>query len=401
MKKLSLISILITIFFTYLSGQNKVVVSDGNNILNDEIEELITENLKRNNLEYTTVMDFRNHCDYYLGSLVVKNNEAFITLMDCENKEIGTKNLGTGFLTARNQEKAILLSFAITDIAGNPGRYTSVVPSERPSSEERSILTEKPITVEKTIPETPSPGEAEHSSRYFFAPSAYNLKKGELYYNTIYFLLHDIQYGVSDNFSIGMGTTIAGMPFYITPKITVPAGEKSTIGVGDMMMLGTWGSDFFGNLFYGVYTYGTHNKNISLGTGVLSTNESDITGSNNSLVLNLSAMARTSGFVYFVTENYGFRVSRMQDAYRWNPDYIYETYEQNQTLIYGLTGLRFVNKTNDVVCWQFGLSYVWSFFGEIPERYTYGGWETYAEDGGSKFITIPTVSYTKKFGKKF
>ena len=47
----------------------------------------------------------------------------------------------------------------------------------------------------------PNPNE----TRYLFAPSAINLKKGEGYYQNTYLLLHSFNYGITDNFSIGGG----------------------------------------------------------------------------------------------------------------------------------------------------------------------------------------------------
>ena len=61
---------------------------------------------------------------------------------------------------------------------------------------------------------TPNP----HPSRYFFAPSAIPLKKGEKYYQNALFLVNSFQVGLNDHFSIGGGLVIP-CALFITPKI--------------------------------------------------------------------------------------------------------------------------------------------------------------------------------------
>src|SRR5665811_603994 len=43
------------------------------------------------------------------------------------------------------------------------------------------------------------------STRYFWSPNGYGLKKGEGYYQNIWVLWNQFAYGVTDNFSIGGG----------------------------------------------------------------------------------------------------------------------------------------------------------------------------------------------------
>ena len=51
-----------------------------------------------------------------------------------------------------------------------------------------------------------------HDTRYFFSPSAFGLEKGEGYYGHSYFFLWQMQYGISEDISIGFGTSFAGLP---------------------------------------------------------------------------------------------------------------------------------------------------------------------------------------------
>ncbi len=392
------IALVLLVFIPFqIAGQDKLTINDRSGILTEELENLLSDKLARDGLEYTNIVDMRNKCDYYFSSLSKTDEDILLKIEDCEEKILGTKKLGKNFLSGSELEKSIILSFSIFEIIEQPGEISAGVRGQVIEGEGKEVYRQDTVY-----------GENEHRSRYFFAPSAYNLREGELYYNTVYFFLHDIQYGISDNLSIGMGTTLIGIPFYLTPKITFRAGEKSTFAIGDMMILGTWGSDFFGNLLYAIYTRGSYDNNVSLGAGLFTTNESEMTRNNNSLVINLSGITRASQFMYLVTENYGFRVRTSQEAWYDNYNdmtgeytYFSETFNQDQTIIYGLTGLRFVNKKKNWVSWQFGLTYILNFFEKIPTTYQSEPWYTSATDGGSRFIAVPTLTFTIKFGKKY
>ena len=74
-------------------------------------------------------------------------------------------------------------------------------------------------------------GQNTHSTRYFFAPSAIPLKKGDKYYQNALFLVNSFQAGLTDHFSIGGGLVV---PFalFITPKIGYQVADKVHVGGG-------------------------------------------------------------------------------------------------------------------------------------------------------------------------
>jgi hypothetical protein len=288
--------------------------------------------------------------------------------------------------------------YALSEILGNPYKNIAEIPvtPNAPGS--------VPGTDEAPVYQT-DPGQ--HRSRYFFAPSSYNLEEGELYYNSLYFFLHDIQYGINDNFSLGMGTTLAGFPFYITPKVTIPLNDVSTFAIGDMLLLGTWNSDFFGNLLYATITRGSYSNNVTVGTGYLYTRAGDITNTTHAPVFNFSALGKMSDHIYFITENYASQVKTKQTAsYSYYDEvtfeYIYNTvdFEQKVFFIYGMSGFRFINRKRDVISWQIGLTYLYQSGDDIPVQYTGNNWYTSAESG-SRFITFPVIGFTRKFGLKY
>ncbi len=400
MKKYLLTAVMLMLLTTsvYLSAQNKLTVDDRARFLSEEVETLLKGRLAADNLELTYVIDFKKKCDYWFASTYLQNDELYLSIKDCNDKTAGIKNLGMKIISASDSDKAMLLYFAIAEIINNP--YKNVpqvsaqanVPSSAGESDEAPVYQTDP---------------GQHKTRYFFAPTSYNLEKGDLYYNSLYFFLHDVQYGITDQFSLGMGTSIAGFPFYVTPKLTIPYNDKSSFAIGDILLLGTWNTDFFGNLLYGTYTYGDYRNNITVGGGHLYTRAGEITSTTNAPVVNFSALAQMSDHIYFITENYASQIKTKQDAFYnfYDPvngyyDYRTENFDQDVFFIYGLTGFRFINRKKDVISWQVGLTYLFRSPEDIPVKYSVSTWNTSA-DSESRFITFPVIGYTRKFGVKY
>ena len=145
------------------------------------------------------------------------------------------------------------------------------------------------------------------ATRYFFSANGYGLKKGEAYYQNVWVLFNQFAYGITDNISIGGGIVplflFAGTstPVWITPKVSIPIIENSfNIGLGALAgtLIGETDSGF--GLLYGSTTFGTRDRNLSLGLGYgySSGNFADLP------TISLSAMIRTGPKGYFITENY-------------------------------------------------------------------------------------------------
>ncbi len=392
MKSLIVLSLAVQFAATVsLFAQTKLTFDDKARFLSEEVESLLKTRLEADNIEFTYNVDFKKKCEFWFATTYIQNDELFLTIKDCNEKTAGTKNLGVKIITAADADKAMLMYFAISEIINNPykdipqGDKTGTTPATSPESAETPVHQIDP---------------GQHRSRYFFAPSSYNLEEGELYYNSLYFFLHDLQYGISDQFSLGMGTTIIGFPFYVTPKITIPYNEKSNFALGDMLILGTWNSDFFGNLLYGTYTRGDYRNNVTVGGGYLYTQEGDLTLTTNAPVFNFSALGKVSDHIFFITENYSSQVKTKQTADNSSFNPITVDFKQNVFFIYGMTGFRFINRTRDVISWQLGLTYLYRSGDDIPVQYTGDNWYTSAESG-SKFITFPVVGFTRKFGLKY
>lgn len=389
-------------------SQNKLAIDDRTGVLTPEDMDLLKDRLSPEGIELVTMVDFTARCDYYFGELRPEDRDMILYLIDCEDRLLGQRNLGGRIHTLQGQDRAFLIAYSISDILTRPDDGTAgKAQAGLQDAGDGEQVTARDWD-QMTAPGDPfaeGPLSNEHDTRYFFAPTAFNLRKGELYYNTVYFFLHDIQYGVSDHFSFGMGTTLIGLPVYFTPKLSIPVGEKYAVALGDMLIVGTYGTDAIGNLAYGNFSRRGNSGNISLGGGYLVTNESELTGRTSSGVFNLSGLTQISPYIYLLTENYFFGVNTRQSAWldiydeqTGYYDYLSEDFIQNLKLWYGISGFRIISKRSDFVSWQIGLTYLVMLPGPIPSQYR--SWQTSAPDK-LNLIAFPAVSYTRKFGRKY
>ena len=142
-----------------------------------------------------------------------------------------------------------------------------------------------------------------HATRYFYAPSAIGLKKGEGYYQNTYLLLNSFNVGITNHISIGGGlellsTFITKDPiFFITPKVGFKVSEKFHAG-GGLLFAGIPGTTL--GTIYGTGTYGSKDHNItsSLGWGFVDGEFSQRP------ILTLSGMTRISKRAALVSENW-------------------------------------------------------------------------------------------------
>ncbi|MGI4740089.1 MAG: hypothetical protein ACRYG7_33380 [Janthinobacterium lividum] len=112
-----------------------------------------------------------------------------------------------------------------------------------------------------------------NSTHMFLAPTARNLHQGEGEAQVINIILGSINYGITDNISVGLLVPVipfVGIPaLAITPKVSVPLTDKLQVGVGVLygFTTGVFGSSESAGLGYGLATYGTADTNVTLGLG--------------------------------------------------------------------------------------------------------------------------------------
>lgn len=152
--------------------------------------------------------------------------------------------------------------------------------------------------------------ENPHSTRYFYLPNGYGLKQGEGYYQNTWVLFNQVSYGFTNNFSLGAGLIPTflfgadGFPFWITPKVTIPV-KKDKWNLGAGAIIGKYfdpednDSPFIG-LLYGVSTFGSREKNVTLGVGYAFA-DGDISSTP---ILTLGGTIQTGRRHFLLSENY-------------------------------------------------------------------------------------------------
>lgn len=113
-----------------------------------------------------------------------------------------------------------------------------------------------------------------NSTHMFLAPTARNLHQGEGEAQIINIVVGEVNYGLTDNISLGLAVPV--IPFFgipavaITPKVSVPLNDKLRVGAGAIygFTTGLGGSSVeSGGVGYGLATYGTADTNFTLGLG--------------------------------------------------------------------------------------------------------------------------------------
>jgi hypothetical protein len=147
------------------------------------------------------------------------------------------------------------------------------------------------------------------STRTFFAPNGYGLKKGEGYYQNVWVLVNSFAVGINDYVSVGGGLIPAFLfagsptPLWITAKVSVPVvKDKFNIGAGALVGTVAGEPDTGFGIFYGIATVGSRDANFSLGMGYAVLAEDG----SSAPMINISGMLRVSPRGYLITENYIF-----------------------------------------------------------------------------------------------
>lgn len=143
-------------------------------------------------------------------------------------------------------------------------------------------------------------------TRYLFAPSAYQLKKGEGYYQNIYGAFNAVNYGINDFFTIGGGIT-GPIGAYLNAKAGVKIVKNVNLAVGVLV-----GNSFFEidnnsygiGLGFGVLTVGNYDHNITFGAGYGIVNNKGFTDWMLKPVYTINGMVRISKGFALVSENW-------------------------------------------------------------------------------------------------
>ncbi len=120
-----------------------------------------------------------------------------------------------------------------------------------------------------------------HPSRYFYSPTALPMNKGEFYIQSIYFLTAQLQYGITDNWSLGIATTVAATPMLISTKYSYKIKDNQHVAIGGQIGNLTYAAPkTYLGIGFGCYTYGNAESNITVAGGYsfISEYSEEITG---------------------------------------------------------------------------------------------------------------------------
>ncbi|MBN1927452.1 MAG: hypothetical protein JW798_16585 [Prolixibacteraceae bacterium] len=110
-------------------------------------------------------------------------------------------------------------------------------------------------------------GEELFASRYFITTNGLPVKKGD---NYILWNIYgpDFQFGIADNFGIGVMTSWAAIPIIATAKYSIPLGKSTNMALGALLGTGSWAFPDFGlALPFASFTFGNRRNNLTLSAG--------------------------------------------------------------------------------------------------------------------------------------
>ena len=105
------------------------------------------------------------------------------------------------------------------------------------------------------------------ATRYFITTNGLDIKKGDSYVLVNWFG-PDIQYGIADNWSVGVMSTWLATPIIGTVKYSMRINEKTSLGLGALVgSLGWAALESGGALPFAAITYGDRRNNINFSAG--------------------------------------------------------------------------------------------------------------------------------------
>jgi hypothetical protein len=220
--------------------------------------------------------------------------------------------------------------------------------------------------------EKPGEGVDLFSTRYFLTTNGLPVLRGESYIQWNLFG-PDFQFGVADNFGVGIMTSWLAMPIIGTAKYSRQLGKNTGIAVGTLLGTGSWAQPDFGiALPFAAVTFGgrSHNINFSAGYGVVfySTEDynpdTDITRTERfregRLLFSVAGMTSVSQTISLVFDSFiaPLGPDRTQTRWVYNPDtatYIeVTTTERSPALMIFVPGIRW--HTRPGAAFQFGFT---------------------------------------------
>jgi hypothetical protein len=137
-------------------------------------------------------------------------------------------------------------------------------------------------------------------SRLFFTATGRTLQRGEAYVGTYVIVLPFFAVGVTDRVTLAAGAPVLFgrlEPFYVAPKVQLVRTPKTNISVGTLVL---FIDDETVGINYGVGTFGTPDKALTLGLGFGFSGDDF----SNQPVAMIGGEVRTSRRIKLISENY-------------------------------------------------------------------------------------------------
>lgn len=170
----------------------------------------------------------------------------------------------SGQIIYQNAEQVSLKTEHFGDLIIPRKIISSIRPAQKPKLVNGRVVFENP-----------------HTPRYFVGTSAYGLRKGEGCYENGELFLNQVSYGLSDQFSLGVGFAPfflffdGPFPVWITPKFSIPI-KKDKMHIALSGLFGHEFNDYYEFNDYGAsinatylqFTYGSRDANITGSIGL-------------------------------------------------------------------------------------------------------------------------------------
>jgi len=105
------------------------------------------------------------------------------------------------------------------------------------------------------------------ATRYFMSTNGFSLDEGENYY-LINWWGPEMQFGLKNNFSVGLMTTWIGAPIIGTFKKSWKIKKNTHVAIGALIGTGSYSNfDVFGGIPFAAITFGKRTRNISISCG--------------------------------------------------------------------------------------------------------------------------------------
>ena len=123
-----------------------------------------------------------------------------------------------------------------------------------------------------------SPRSDPNDTRLMFAETGRSLEKGEGYFSNHYVLFPGFSYGLTDHLSVSGGMSVvpgfglSDQAYYVSSKAGFRPSPKTALALGVLYAGGTE-EDYGAALLYGVATFGSPDRSLSLGIGHGATRE--------------------------------------------------------------------------------------------------------------------------------